>query len=177
MTCGKACLCKWPLFIWSVPPGYSLFLDLLCVLFEGDSVAIFSPAISSSRQYVVGVQLFCIENAFHSMTPQSFMRRIVVIFLLTTIMWIIHESYDRHRMTVHVVYRFTDSDTMSLIWLTYDCHMCTPAYDSHFRAPYTSPWWKTAKWLLGMTSATIATDVGCRQGMGMTFVDLGFYQD
>jgi hypothetical protein len=69
-------------------------------------VAIFNLAILSSHQYVVGVQVFCIEDAFHSMTPQSFMRRIVVIFLLTTIMRVIHESYDRHQMTVHIAYQF-----------------------------------------------------------------------
>jgi hypothetical protein len=36
------------------------------------------------------------------MTPQSFMRCIVVIFVLTTITRVIHESYDWLWMTVDV---------------------------------------------------------------------------
>jgi hypothetical protein len=58
--------------------------------------------VSSSCQYVVGVQLFCIEDAFQCMTPQSFMRCIVVIFVLTTITQVIRESYDWLWMTVDV---------------------------------------------------------------------------
>jgi hypothetical protein len=67
MTTVKAYFPTWLIFIGSRPCVYNPYLGLLSLLFLGTSLAIFILKISNG-QYVVTVQLFSSEKAFHSTT-------------------------------------------------------------------------------------------------------------